>query len=404
MTFYASMIPFFIATIALGTLYLGWQFQRQGRNIVRGATLGALAGAVGPLIFQVPLQSCTFAPEVEPIDYTFGLVFFFLGAWLIIFMAQYFSSFFHPDVDKRPSIVANQKSTGTFRASFLVPTALLTPTLIILVFFLYYPAYETFRLSTFRYRLGAPRTPFKCVENFTELINPEYGEVMLTTMWMSVAIVVIGLVLSLIIAYAAYQPVKGASIYRTLLIWPYAISPAVAGIIFFVMFDPIAGVVNHLSELFLSVSIPKWSENGFFAQWVIILASVWKTLGYNILFYIAGLQNVPKELVEAAAIDGANFFQRFRNIVIPMLSPITFFLIITNLTYAFFETYGTIDYLTRGGPTGATTNAIYNIILVAKEEKWLGRASAQSVVLFAIVILVTIWQFRTSGRRVNYGS
>ncbi|PJF21919.1 MAG: sugar ABC transporter permease [Phototrophicales bacterium] len=353
---------------------------------------------------MTPLRSCTFETERTNTDFLLGLFFFFFGAALVIWLVQYISLFFHPDIKMRPSLIGKQDSRGVFRSNFLVPFLLLLPTLIILALFLYYPAYETFRLATFRYRLGAPRTPFKCVDNFTELLTADYGEIMIITLTLSALIVIFALIISLAIAYLAYQPVKGASIYRTLLIWPYAISPPVAGIIFFVMFDPVAGVIDHLTTTFLNTGIPAWSESPNFARFIIVAASVWKVLGYNILFYIAGLQTIPKDLIEAAAIDGANGWQRFRNVVIPLLSPITFFLIITNLTYAFFETYGTIDYLTRGGPTGATTTAIYNIMITAKQDKWLGRAAAQSVVLFVIVIGITVWQFRTSGRQVNYGA
>ena len=148
----------------------------------------------------------------------------------------------------------------------------------------------------------------------------------------------------------------------------------------------------------------EWIRDPWLARFAVIITSIWKTLGYNILFYIAGLQTIPRNLLEAAAIDGANVWQRFVNIIIPGLSPITFFLIVTNITYAFFNIFGTIDYLTRGGPAGATSVSIYEIYLLGIRSKDLGRAAAQSLVLFILVILVTILQFRTSGRRVSYGS
>jgi sn-glycerol 3-phosphate transport system permease protein len=316
---------------------------------------------------------------------------------------------------------------------------------------------ETFRLSTLLTRLGAPRTRFVCVSNFTEFFEPssfdatsliilvlaimalgssqinrlrryegsglltygagtfltilwfsrileeDYGEVMFNTFFISTAIVVIGLILGLAIAYLAFQDVKGAMIYRTLLIWPYAVSPAIAGIIFFVIFNPVSGILNHFIEL-MGGQGPEWIIEPWWARATIIITSVWKTLGYNILFYIAGLQTVPPDLVEAASIDGANAWQRFRNVIIPALSPITFFLIVTNLTYAFFNIFGTIDFLTRGGPTGATSVSIYEIVQLGIRKGDLGRASAQSLVLFLIVIGVTVFQFKTSGRRVTYGA
>ncbi len=404
MVFHTNMIPFFFIVAVLGAAYMGFKFMRARRSVVNGALLGLVAASSGPWLFMFPLQSCTFEPERTQTDFLLGLAFFGFGAALFVFLAQYLAQFFHPDASQKPDLVKQQISTGTFNSPWLVPGLLLAPSLIVLALFLYYPAYETFRLSTFNYRLGAPRRPFKCVENFTDLISPEYGEIMLVTLYMSAAIVIVGLFISLLIAYLAYQPVKGANIYRTLLIWPYAISPAIAGLIFDLMFDPQVGVIDNMTKTAFGISLPNWPESAEFAQMLIIIASIWKTLGYNILFYLAGLQNIPKDLVEAAAIDGANGVQRFRHIVIPMLSPITFFLIITNLTYAFFDTYGTIDYLTEGGPSGATVNAMFNIIDTAKTSRALGDAAAQSVVLFVIVILITLWQFRTSGRRVTYGA
>lgn len=147
-----------------------------------------------------------------------------------------------------------------------------------------------------------------------------------------------------------------------------------------------------------------WLQDSNIAPWTIILASVWKSLGFNILFYIAGLQNVPDDLQEAANIDGANALQRFYYIVLPLLGPITFFLIVTNITYAFFDTYGTIDFLTRGGPAGATSTMIYRLVDNGLNQRDLGLAATQSLVLFAIVIVITVVQFRTSGRRVSYGA
>ena len=401
---YPAMMPFFVLSVVLGAAAIGYGFRQQDRPTGRGVALGAAAGLAGPWLFMTPLQSCTFGLEQSAIDFFFGIFFFFLGAGLTIGFAYWVSQFYHPDPERQPSLLKGQTTQGIFRANWLVPVLLLLPTLIILTLFLYYPAVETFRLATLLTRLGAPRTIFKCVTNFTELIDVEYMQVLLITFYVSIMIVVLGLIIGLAIAYLAHQPVKGASIYRTLLIWPYAISPAVAGIIFFVMFDPIAGVINHVLELFFNLERVEWLKRPELAQAVVILASVWKTLGYNILFYIAGLQTVPDDLLEAASIDGANVWQRFRNVVIPALSPITFFLVITNLTYAFFETYGTIDYLTKGGPVGATSVAIYEIIRVGIVGKDLGRGAAQSIVLFIVVIGITVLQFRTSGRRVTYGA
>jgi sn-glycerol 3-phosphate transport system permease protein len=227
-----------------------------------------------------------------------------------------------------------------------------------------------------------------------------YYRVVTNTFFMSSVVVVLNLAMSLAIAYVAYQPIRGGSIYRTLLIWPYAISPPVAGIIFDMIFNPAAGLANHMLDTFGFMEV-NW-KSAQYAPWTIIAASVWKSLGFSILFYIAGLQNIPKDLVEAAAIDGANLWQRFTRIVIPMLSPITFYLIITTITYAFFDIFGTIDYLTKGGPAGATTVMIYSIYDTFNSD-YLGRAAAQSVILFMLVAGITLLQFRTTGRNVTYG-
>lgn len=227
-----------------------------------------------------------------------------------------------------------------------------------------------------------------------------YYRVVSNTFFMSIVIVVLNLAMSLAIAYVAYQPIRGGSIYRTLLIWPYAISPPVAGIIFDMIFNPAAGLANHMLDTFGFMQV-NW-KSAEFAPWTIIAASVWKSIGFSILFYIAGLQNIPKDLVEAAAIDGANLWQRFTRIVIPMLSPITFYLIITTITYAFFDIFGTIDYLTKGGPAGASTVMIYSIYDTFSSD-YLGRAAAQSVILFMLVAGITFLQFRTTGRNVTYG-
>ena len=403
MIIHASMIPYFIVTAVVGAAYLAYYFHQRQRSVVIGGVAGAVAGLVGPWIFMLPLGSCTFEPERESIDFTFGIGLFALGAVLAIWGTQFLLRLLFNRNQASDLLLSGQSTAGTFKSTFIIPALLLTPTIAILLLFLYFPVLDTFRLSTLLVRLGAPRTRFQCVANFTSLFDPDYYEVLFNTFFIAAAIVIVGLIFGLAIAYLAYQPVRGASIYRTLLIWPYAISPAIAGVIFFVMFDPVAGVINHLIRLLGGEGL-EWIRDPWLARFAIIATSIWKTLGYNILFYIAGLQTVPKDLQEAAAIDGANAWQRFRNVVLPALSPITFFLIVTNITYAFFNIFGTIDFLTKGGPAGATSVAIYEIVQLGIRQKDLGRAAAQSIVLFILVIGVTWFQFRTSGRRVTYGA
>ena len=369
-------------------------------------------------------------------------------------------------VSSESEAFAGEIRSGGYRMGWWVPWVLLAPTLAILVVFLYTPAIQTFTLSTRLTRLGAPRSVDVCFRNFSELLiaepirlvayplvaiafvygarfwlsrttpgtwsrrgadiatiaaalsvfvalyamfspggsgNVDFRSVYLTTVIISVGIVVVGMTLGLAVAYLAYRSLRGGSAYRTLLIWPYAISPAVAGVLFFMIFDPTAGIFTHAMESWFGIDVPNYRESTLLAQTAIILASSWKILGYNILFYLAGFQSVSLDQVEAAVIDGASPWQRFVKVVWPGLSPITFFLLVTNLTYAFFEIYATIDFMTKGAPAGDTSVAIYEIIRIGVNNGDLGRGAAQSVLLFIAVIGITLWQFRTSGRRVTYG-
>jgi sn-glycerol 3-phosphate transport system permease protein len=229
-----------------------------------------------------------------------------------------------------------------------------------------------------------------------------YLNAVLRTFIFSGAIIFVGMSFSLGVAMLAFQPIAGANIYRTFLIWPHAISPVVAGIVFRLMFNPQGGIVNYFTQQTLGVQFP-WLNDPNYAPFVVIAASIWTQAGFNILFYIAGLQSIPKDLLEAAAIDGANSFQRFWSIMLPLLSPINFFLIITNITFSFFDTFGSIDYLTEGGPLNSTTTMIYNVFETQGGNIGLGSAAAQSIVLFLIVVIITLVQFRTTERQVTYG-
>ena len=442
---------------AAGAVALGRLGQRTGHHRAMGFASGAVAGFLGPLLFMVPLGFCTFAPDRTTTDLYFGYALMVVGAAMALRIGW---SLLDPEAAKQRTESRDSTTHGVFKNHPVLPWLLLSPTLIILLLFLYWPAARTVTLSTKLARLGAPQTVDRCVTNFTELVGPtspglaflvmlvtillfvasslltrhggatqerwssylstagvgtvlfllyllwtaSYQRVYLVTLIISAGTVLIGLAISLGIAYLAYQPIRGAGIYRTFLIWPYAISPPIAGLLFFVIFDPNAGIIEHWLNLAFGLNLPNYRQNATLAQAVVILASVWKTLGYNLLFYIAGLQTVPGDQLEAAELDGANSWQRFRWVVIPALSPITFFLIVTNLTYAFFETFGTIDYLTAGGPAGETSVAMYEIYRVAIPGRDLGRGAAQSLILFIGVVILTLWQFRSTGRKVSYGN
>jgi sn-glycerol 3-phosphate transport system permease protein len=396
-----NSIPILVPALAalIGAVALQFTYGRRHYGSLIGAVVGAGAGAAGALLFMLPLQFCTFEPERAPVDLLFGLLLIGVGMGITLSIANWVLT----RLTTHQPVFAVQTQPGAFKGH-LLPWLFLAPTLAILLAFLYYPVFDTFGLSVLLARLGARRTAFVCVDNFTSLVSdPAYGQTVLVTLFMSLAIVLGGLVLSLGVAMMAYQPLRGARIYRTLLIWPYAISPAVAGVIFLLLLNPTGGIINHFLDNLFGLKVG-WTTDPTAARWAVILASIWKSMGFNILFYIAGLQNVPNDLKEAAAIDGANAWQRFRNVTLPLLSPITFFLVVTNLTYAFFETFGTIDYLTQGGPLNSTTTMMYRIYEIGFTNNDLGKAAAQSIVLFALVIGITLLQFRTQGRQVNYGA
>jgi sn-glycerol 3-phosphate transport system permease protein len=292
--------------------------------------------------------------------------------------------------------------TSKFKGKWL-PWLFLLPTLVILTVFLYYPVIQTFRLSTYRVAFLGLKTQFIGLENFADLFqDPGYLHTLQATAVITVAVVIGGLGLSLAIAMVANRKIRGASIYRILLIWPFALSPAVAGVIFLFMFSPGFGAISYTLFRITGLELNWLGEPGL-AVALIIAASIWKNLGYNVVFYLAALQNVNTEVLEAASIDGANSWRRFWGVTFALLSPMTFFLLITNITYSFFDLFGMIDLITKGGPLNATNVMIYNLYRDGFEYYKTGLAAAQSVILFAAVVGLTIIQFRTSGRRVYYG-
>ncbi len=308
------------------------------------------------------------------------------------------------------------QSQHFFRNRWL-PYLLLLPTLVILVMFLYYPVISTFQLSLYKAAPNGLDLTYVGLENFGKLLDPklttnestgatqlkgEYFLVLSRSITFSGVIVLGGLALSLGLALLANQKVTGIRIYRTLLIWPYAISPAIAGVVFLFMFNPV-GVVNYAMKTLLHIN-PNWLGDPVLTPLLVMMASIWKNLGYNMIFYLAGLQNVPTDLLEAAALDGANRWERFRRITFPLLSPFTFFLLITNLTYSFFDIFGTVDVLAGPGPNNSTTVLIYNLYQDLQINHSTGMAAAQSVLLFILVAGITIVQFRTSERKVTYGA
>lgn len=371
-----------------------------------GAVLGGGAAIIGGLIFLGPLNFCPFALDADgnfdQLNAGMGVFLLVAGALLAHTLVMVLAMRW---LRKERLLGALETRPGLFRGptAWLIATVFLAPTIGILGIFLYYPMFDTFLLSTKLARLGAPRTRFVCMRNFNQLLSdPDYGRTVLVSFFLAVLIVLFSLSLSLLIAQMVYRPMKGGRIYRTLLVWPYALSPVIAGIIFQLLFHNVAGVLNHIIDTLFGFKVD-WLLRPDIAPWTVVLASTWNIMGFCILFYIAGLQNVPNDLLEAAAIDGANAFQRFFRITFPLLSPITFFLVVTTTTYAFFDSYGLIDFLTAGGPVEATTTMMYEVFEVGVVARNLGSAAARSLLLFMVVIGVTVIQFRFSRGRVTYG-
>ena len=282
-----------------------------------------------------------------------------------------------------------------------LPYALLAPQLAITLVFFYWPAAQAIRQSFLLEDAFGLSTEFVWFENYaTILTDPAYYRTLLTTVVFSTLVTVTSLAAALALAVTADREIKGATGYRTLLIWPYAVAPAVAGVLWIFMLDPSLGMIARgLRTLGLD-----WNPrlNGTHAMVMVVLACAWKQISYNFLFFLAGLQAIPKSVTEAAAIDGARPWRRFWTITLPLLSPTTFFLVIVNIVYAFFETFGTIDTMTSGGPANATETLVYKVYADGRLGNDLGGSAAQSVILMAIVIGLTAVQFRFVERKVAY--
>jgi len=277
----------------------------------------------------------------------------------------------------------------------------MAPQVVIIGVFFFWPAWETLLQSLQQQDAFGTSTEWVGLENFRALFaDPSYLASFKTTAVFSVLVAVIGLAISLLLAVMADRVVKGALAYKTLLIWPYAVAPAVAGVLWLFMFAPSIGVVSHA----LRRAGFEWNHllNGNHAMALIVMAAAWKQISYNFLFFLAGLQSIPKSLLEAAAIDGAKPWRRFWTIVFPLLSPTTFFLLVINMVYAFFDTFGIIDAATEGGPGKDTSVLVYKVYYDGFKALDLGGSAAQSVVLMVIVVGLTVLQFRFVEKKVNY--
>jgi sn-glycerol 3-phosphate transport system permease protein len=283
----------------------------------------------------------------------------------------------------------------------MLPYALLAPQIIITLVFFYWPASQALWQSFLVQDAFGLSTDFVWFENYRELFKqPEYYRALVNTVVFSTAVAALSLSFALLLAVMADKQLRGTGLYRTLLIWPYAVAPAVAGVLWLFMFQPSLGV---LAQGIRAMGFD-WNPllNGTHAMVLVVLASAWKQISYNFLFFLAGLQAIPKSVIEAAAIDGARPVRRFWTIVFPLLSPTTFFLIVVNIVYAFFDTFGIIDTMTGGGPGTATQTLVYKVYSDGRLGGDLGGSAAQSVILMGIVIALTAIQFRYIERRVTY--
>jgi sn-glycerol 3-phosphate transport system permease protein len=287
-----------------------------------------------------------------------------------------------------------------FRSAWL-PYALVAPQIAITIVFFFWPAVQAGWYSLQLQDAFGERTQFVGLANFAALFtDANYLYSFRVTAIFSVLVAATGIAVALLLAAMADRVIRGALAYRTLLIWPYAVAPAVAGVLWLFLFAPSIGIVTFALR---SIGVHwDWLLQGDQAMLLVVIAAAWKQISYNFLFFLAGLQSIPRSLIEAAAIDGAGPGRRFWTIVFPLLSPTAFFLLVVNIVYAFFDTFGVIDATTQGGPAGATQILVYKVYYDGVKGADLGGSSAQSVILMLIVIALTVVQFRYVERKVQY--
>jgi sn-glycerol 3-phosphate transport system permease protein len=287
-----------------------------------------------------------------------------------------------------------------FRSAWL-PYALLAPQIAVTVVFFFWPAAQAVYYSFLQQDPFGLSTEFIWFRNYAELFrSSHYLDSFRITAVFSLLVATLGIGISLLLATMADRIVRGALGYKTLLIWPYAVAPAIAGVLWAFLFAPSIGIISYVLR---RMGIDwNWLIDGEQAMLLVVIAATWKQISYNFLFFLAGLQSIPRSLIEAAAIDGATPMRRFWTIVFPLLSPTTFFLLVINIVYAFFDTFGVIDATTQGGPGGATQILVYKVYYDGVKAADLGSSAAQSVILMFIVITLTVIQFRFVEKKVQY--
>jgi sn-glycerol 3-phosphate transport system permease protein len=286
-------------------------------------------------------------------------------------------------------------------SGWTLPLLLIVPQMAITIIFFYWPASQAIWQSFLREDAFGLSSEFVGFENYLGLFEqPEYYRAMVTTVIFSSLVAFFSLACALLLATQADKNLRGAHAFKTLLIWPYAVAPAIAGVLWLFMFHPTLGTLSRpINALGIN-----WNPmlNGNHAMTLLVLSATWKQISYNFLFFLAGLQAIPKSVIEAAAIDGAGPMRRFWTVIFPLLSPTTFFLLVVTIVYVFFETFGIIDAVTAGGPAGQTTTLVYKVYADGRLGGDLGGSAAQSVILMVIVIALTAIQFRYVERKVQY--
>ena len=283
----------------------------------------------------------------------------------------------------------------------VLPYLLVAPQVAVTLVFFFWPAGQAIYMSVLSQDAFGQSVTFVGLDNFKEVLSdPDYIKTLWRTLIFSGAVALSALAPALLFALMAERVVRGSGFYRTILVLPYAIAPAIAGVLWLFMFSPSVGIVAYgLKKLGFD-----WNPrlDGDDAMILVIMAAAWKQISYNFLFFLAGLQSIPKALLEAAAIDGAGEWHKFRTIIFPLLSPTTFFLLVVNIVYAFFDTFGIIDAVTSGGPAKATEVLVYKVFYDGVHALNFGSSAAQSVILMAIVIALTAIQFRYVEKKVHY--
>jgi sn-glycerol 3-phosphate transport system permease protein len=288
------------------------------------------------------------------------------------------------------------------RLNCLTPYCLLAPTFLILLPFLYWPTLQSFIMSLFKEAPFGTRKFFYGFHNYVAILtDPEYLGSIWKTLLFTVLVIGLGLSISLLMAVMLNQRMKGIKFYRMFFFMPYAISPAVAASLWVFLLNPAAGFINYLFYLFFHIQ-PAWLTNGALAFVSITLANIWKNMGFNILFFLAGLQSIPESTIEAGKIDGAGPFQNFFKITIPLLSPTTFYLVTMNLIFSVFENFGIIDIMTQGGPAGATNLLMYNLYQDLFIYFRSGAAAAETVILFLLLMSATLIYFYQNQENIHY--